>query len=292
MKKVLYLLVAICMMAAGTGSVSAEDGVAAYGYIRLNRLSADRPEPIEIQAKDEFERITPILHAAQNMGHVIAFEPEFAFGFVKVKYRAGFDLASAVGMPVLHDMKSAVDASPAPRMNNQDYSALGGGGPIFWMSIGGSCFNAAYLGPGYQIIGLMYDSSGRMIAHSDGNADGSGVLYDCFSWFGPYASVHAGYKVVFKQYLGGILQSSHSKIVPRVKINFVNKGLAVVKGVAPAGTSYTANWYGPKLNAANGINNVYIYGTVPSTGKWKVDFGTKKLRGRDFISFEVLKGNF
>ena len=292
MKKVLYLLLVIGLMAAGPASVSAEDGQVAYGYIQLNRISADRPEPVEIQARDDFERIAPILHAAQTMGNVIAFEPEFAFGFVKVKYHAGFDLASAVGMPVLHDMQSAVDASPAPRMNTQDYSALGGGGPQFWMNMGSSCFYAAYLGSGYQLIGLLYDRSGRMIAHFDDTADGSGVVNDCFSWFGPYASVHAGYKVVFKQYLGGIMQSTNSIIVPRLNINFVNKALAVAKGVAPAGISFTAKWYGPKLNAANDVNTVYKFGTVPSTGKWKVDFGKKRLRGRDYVSFEVLKGNF
>lgn len=283
MKAIRLLLVLIFILSTGIGAAMADSrGLSSYAFIPLTSSDSDAG-PVREQARQGFSRLARHLLAAQRRGDVIAFEPEFSAGFMKVQYRSGFDISSLVGAPVYSDIHTALAAAP---LREQDKNAIEprAGTPIFSIELYGSCFSGSSLGANMRIRASLRDKTNRVVVNYDGKADGSGNLNGCFGWSGPYSDILPGYKVKFERYDGSW---SYTATVPRINFTSVNKSTAVVNGTGPINKPFTAMWEHPKLDNINSYLSVTRNGTVTSSGTWKVDFGNIAMRGDDFVTIKV-----
>jgi len=284
MKTLRFLLAVLFLFSTGSGIVSASPPGVSYAFIPLISEGIDPAIPIEVSARHSFNRLVPLLTAAQRRGDIIVFEPELSFGFLKVQYRSGFDIAALVDRPVYDNIHSAV-AATSPQVLSQINDLPPAPTPLFHLRLYNSCFWATGLGANRRVSTSMRTGSGRLVANYEGNADASGNLLDCFSWIGNWVNVMPTYRITFKRYNGNTLLGTYSVTAQWIKFNSVNKLTSEVRGKAPAGKSFEATWEHPNLNLANNYLVVTKTGTVPGSGNWSVDFGTVSIRGGDEIEF-------
>lgn len=263
------------------------------GFIRLIS-STDAKLPVQLQAQRAYSLLKPKLLAFQKSGTILAFEPEFKAGIVKILYAASRANADALSQYKIFDnIQDAVvrGGTPKARLSSQAASpeALS---PFFYMGLYDSCFEAIDLGADSYVTGSLRDKTGRLVASYSGYADSSGALYyDCFPWTGPYTNVTPGYTVTFKVYdTSNVLLGTFSTAVPKVDFTSITKSTAIVRGTAPAGSSYQLAWSHRTWNMADDWPTVYKTGTVASNAVWSLDMSTGWLRGGDELEIQVIAG--
>jgi hypothetical protein len=264
MKKIKLILALILIFAAFISTAASDAVSIAYAFIPLTPGDGDLSIPFAVQNMHSFERLSPVLSAAQRQGNILAFEPELSFGFVKVQYRSGFDITALAGRPVYDDINAAATAASPTRTKPEQIQT--GGVPVYHMELYSNCFDAFGLGANTHVTGSLRNPSGRVMANFVGTANGSGNLTACFAWAGLYTDVVPGYQVRFALYSGGSLIGLYSAVASTIKFTSVNKAMAVVNGRGPNGKLYNAHWYHEKLNLAGTHLDVWKSGTMPGSG--------------------------
>ena len=286
MKSVRMLLILVFILVTGIGTATADSQGESYAFIPLDSQIHSSTSHALDQARQGYSRLAHLLLVAQSRGDVIAFEPEFSAGFVKVQYRSGFDIASWVGMSIYPEIHSAIAATSIQELgNNETYTTAAI--PSFTIELFGSCFSGSKLGANRHIIASLRDNNNLIVSNYDGDADGSGNIEDCFDWSGPVSDFLPGYRVKFQRLSGSTLLSSHTTEIPWIKFLSAKKSTSAVTGKGPGGKSFTAVWEHPALDVPGNYLTVTKTGNVSVYGDWSVDFGTTAMRGDDYIEFKV-----
>ncbi len=285
--KTLKLLLALAfLLTTGVGTVFAAGTT--IGYVSL--LPPDPSgAPVAAQAIQQYKLMLPDLLDAQKAGTLLDFRPVFAGGFVKIKYPRDVDPAAVLGRPVHTNLQAAHQPAKVAETRLRE----GRGIATAWIVVDaydGSCFrldNPALASA--RIVGKLQDKTGRVLGVSDDVADSSGYLYDCFGGF--YTQINPGYKVTFQAFNGATLLGTYSSVTPALTFTSVTKATSTWTGTATKGKEFSAWWTHPNLDAGDTYKYTRVDGTVPGTGKWKVDFGKSPFRGGDILTFQVYQND-
>lgn len=289
MKAFRVLMVFVFMFATVATSTAQAAGGQKVGFIRLLSSVASNT-PIQIQARNAFQRMRPQLLALQKQGVLLAFEPEFKAGIVKIAYADNG--ASAAALPqyqIFDNIQDAIVRVPnavRPLAETASPEAIS---PVFYMELYDECFGAAHLGADSLVVGSLRDKTGRVVASYEGIADSTGDIYmDCFPWSGSYATVLPGYTVTFKVYdLGSTLLGTFSIVAPTASFTAINKTSALVRGTGPAGKPYEIDLYHRNWDALDTWTNTTKVGTITSLKTWAKDVSSSTLRGGDVLDFYI-----
>jgi hypothetical protein len=286
MKTLRFLLVMTFMLTLFVSPVQAQGGGSEMGFVSL-LTQVDPAIPFRVQAQDAYERILPVLLAAQKSGTVLEFQPEFSVGVVKIKYAASARPAMLGGMKVYDDIHAAAIVPHSFPDKGQVRTTFN---PNFAIYLYESCVDVYGLGSGNRVVASLRNQAGQILGVFENYADSSGYTWDCFS--GSYGNVLPGYKVTFKVYnsLGG-LRGTYSSSAPAISYTAMDPMNSIVSGTGPAGKAYNAWWFHCNLNAANTCYWTNQTGTISSAKTWSVDFGTTKFRGSDTIWIYVNYGS-
>ena len=294
MKIFRMLSVVIFLLAAAVPNVAQAAAGEKIGFIRL-LSTVDPNSSVQMQARRAFLRITPSLLALQSRGVILEFEPEFAVGVVKVKYAAGHSILTAMGaLPVyssVHDARVLPNSvAPAVRLGPASAPPFT---PFFALSLYTSCFSVFNLNPSDHVVGSMHDTTGRVVATYEGDADGFGeILNDCFSWAGSFSHVTPGYSLIFNVYdTTATLVGTYNAKVPPLAFTGITNSTAVVRGAGPAGKQYQLEWIHPNWDAAEDLTVSTAAGVIGASRKWSSDLGSKRFRGGDELDYFELQND-
>jgi hypothetical protein len=290
MKTLRFLLVLGFMLSLFVSPAQAKGGDE-FGFVPL-LTQVDPAIPLRVQAQQAFERLLPELLAAQQSGAILVFEPEFGAGIVKIKYAAGARADMLGGMPVLDNIHAAaalVSLTQPAEVPNEDMNTQAPYNPHIYASLYDSCFSINGLGDSDRVVGRLRDKTLQVVSVSDGIANASGYLLDCFSWTGPYADVLPGYYLTFKVYTSaGVLRGTYTSSAPSITFTAIDKVNTIVSGKGPAGKVYRIGWIHLNLDAGNTHYWPNRDGIISGAGTWSANFsGLKKFRGADYLGINV-----
>lgn len=283
MKTLRFLLVMIFVLAFLVGSAGALGEGTETGYLPLP-IRGDSSIPLQVQAHQAFLRVLPVLMAAQGNGSILAFQPMYGAGVVKITFAAGTRPETLGGMAVHADLNEAASMLHPPAVNENELRGIFD--PTFTISLYDARVWIFGLEAGDRVTGSLFNKSGLRLAVLSGSESGSGYVTRVFE--GSYPVVLPGYKVLFKIYnSGGVLRGTWQATAANVTIDAFNKAAGIASGKGPAGKPYTATWYHDNLTASPTTTTIFLNGTVSSSGTWSKDFGTKPLRGGDTVGVSV-----
>ncbi len=272
-----YLLITVLLLGLIVTQVQAKGGPIAYKLL-VDRVSPRTP--LEMQSRQAFERMLPDLHDAQKDGRIVAFEPDFFAGILKVEYPQGTDISGLQPEEnVFTDINTALQAL-RPKMDKQNADSLAAVyNPVFTLSPNSYCLYITGLELNDRVVGLQQDSSGKKLGIFDGRAAQRTFLDICFS---SVLSVRPTQKLTFKVYNAiNVLKNTYVLVVPAIKFTGLDKPNARINGSGPAGKPYSLLWVHSQLNASNGVLRQTQNGTISGTGLWSQDFGSRPIRGGD-----------
>lgn len=281
--KVLHLLFTMMFISTLVVIPAQARGAGEYGYLPLV-TQADPSMPLGLQAQRAFNRLLPDVLAAQHSGAILAFEPDFSAGILKIEYAAGARASVPASIHGLDSIHAAIALVPhATPVAAKPRIVIS---PIFDVYLYSSCFLAGGLGASSHIIGSLRNSAGQVVANYSGYADSGGFLYDCLDSSGPFVDVMPGYTLTFIVYSSGaVYLGTFNTIAPKMAFTAFNKNTSVMSGSGPANIPYSIEWYHPNLDAGNTALSPTLTGTVQTNGHWSIDFGTTPFRGDD--SFQM-----
>lgn len=278
----LVMVVMFILCALGTHPVSAQEPE--YGYVPLLAEGYDTSLPRQLVSRESFERLLPGLMAAKAEGIITDFEPDFYGGFVRVTNPSATLRGGSGAFPVKASKWDAIVRPPVSVGERTTRSAT----LQINLFLYDNCFNIKNASADQYIKGTLKTSSGELLGIFDGYADSEGQLWECFQGD---AGVSPGSVILFKRYdsVSGWITSKTT--VPRATFKTISKSTGVVTGTGTPGSNYLFYWWHPKLNANRDWDYFSIGKTIPSTGKWIVDFPTP-FKGEDNIGVDIKKGEF
>ncbi len=270
-----------------------------FAYIPLISPKGGTSLPAVFRARQAFEILAPQLLDAQAKGKIVRFEPDFAFGFVKVEYRSGFDVASALAVVPgaklqVFDNPKAVLGYTHVRQNLRS-PKIGITDASGWVSIPvyGSCFDAGDMGADNYYKAYLWDTTGRLVASTDGYADDDGWIYDCFG--GIWTSMVPGYHFSLHTYadIGTPLLQDYSSSIATLNISSINIKTKVFTGIGPANNQLYFYMDHPEWDAGDNYTDTDVAVIASSKGTWSVKLGSSvAVRGGDYVEIDWETSNF
>ena len=253
----------------------------------------DPQVPLYVQAQQAFERLQPQLLEAKRQGQILNFEPDFSGGLVKIELASGASTLSINDSPLtFSDIHSAaqVVAGQKKQLKAQSLADVSPSAVAMHnVYLGSSCFDASYPLPYAHLVASLRDSAGNIVSTSEGDADNTGYIWDCFNGVG----LATGYKANFRWYSStGTYLNLYTVTAPKITFSGLDKVNSIARGTAPAGKPFDIYWWHPLLNSTDTGIDGGSWGLVPSTGAWAIDFGTVPFRGGDYLNMRIKYTNF
>jgi hypothetical protein len=79
----------------------------------------------------------------------------------------------------------------------------------------------------------------------------------------------------------------YSVVIPNIAFTSYNRATGSISGLGPANKVFSLAWEHPNLDTAQTYTTGDVGSKVPATGKWTINFNTKKFRGGDLLDLWV-----
>jgi len=284
--KVLRILFVMVFVSGLLIAPAQAQGEAEYGFLPLV-TQANPAIPLAFQVRQAFNHLLPELLAAQRSGAIQGFQPDLSAGILMLRYAAGGRATLPAVLQGTDNINTAVARVPQQKIHA---TAAPGTAitPIFKFYLYSGCFYGNDLGANSHIVAVLRDQSGRALTTYIGDADVTGYVSACFNYYAPLAYVAPGYKISINVYdPSAVILGTYSVTVPKIAYTSYNSSTSVIAGSGSKNKTYTIFWEHPDLNAIRSYTISTKTGTIPATGKWKVDMGNTKFRGGDYFQMEL-----
>ena len=283
MKTMRILLMAAFLFAAFANTAQAQETDPEVGFLPL-AYDVNSTLPQRGQWAMAYQQMMPLLSAAQRDGTILAFNPEFAVGAVRVTYAKGTIPPTLAGQPVYANLADAVKMMPRAAEEQAITKAYD---PHFVLMLYTSCPHIYGLIEGDRVVGILRDKYGETLAVYESYANANGQAhYECFH--GRFSALMPGYRVIFKIYnSAGALRGSYRVAIPSITFKAIDRVNSIVNGTGLADKPYVADWQHRNLDANHTYIMKQVNGTFSSAGNWAVDFGETKFRGGDYLGINV-----
>ena len=279
MKKILAVSFLLVFLLSLGGVPAQAKGQTSFGYISLITPGRADARPVEARARQAFDILAAQLHEARVKGQVVRFEPDFTYGFVKVEYRSGGELAGALAvspgsLPLV--FASARDVlrynQVWPGRNAPAVQALAAT-PSFYINLYGTCITAYDLLPSQYYRIYLRNAVGRQVGFAEGTTASDGSVNACFDPdFSAWTSLVPGYTFSIKEFTeaGGTLLDTFTTIIPRFTFTSISVSSKTIKGTAPANSPMHFQISHALLNATQEVSYTQVDLVATKKGAWTV----------------------
>jgi hypothetical protein len=291
MKKTFAILFTLVFLISMGGVPVQARAQSSFAYIPLISPAGKPSVPIEFRARQAFDALAPRLLQAQANGQIVQFEPEFNHALLKVEYRVGFDLSSALSVspqaapPVFADPKSVLDYIQVGNLRPAVLPDVTTGDPTINLGLYDSCFSGENLGANNQFNTFLWDTHMNMVASKHNTVMSDGTIDDCF-YNGSWRDMLPGFTFTINIYdpTGITLLHTYTTVIARLNINSITLKTKTFKGIGPASDMVFVAIYHPFLNDSDDVDAYGVPVFTSNKGAWSIKLDSSaELRGGDEV---------